>query len=67
MRLYASRPKPYRTPTPPSQCLRAGRFMPDGNTIEIRFGPTQLNYAKNGQIQELRTAYANKPLIDERS
>lgn len=56
MRLYASRPEPFRTPTPPSQCLLAGRFMPDGNSIEIRFVPTQLNHAKEGQIQELSTA-----------
>ncbi|VVP61326.1 hypothetical protein PS870_06316 [Pseudomonas fluorescens] len=67
MRLYASRPEPSRTPTPPSQRLLAGRFMPDESTIEIRPVPTQLNYAKDGLIQALRTAYANKPLIDERS
>jgi len=45
----------------------AGRFMPDGNTIEIGLLPTKLNYTKDGQIQELRTAYSNKALIDERS
>ncbi|CRM30934.1 hypothetical protein [Pseudomonas sp. 25 R 14] len=66
MRLYASRPEPFRTPKQPSQCLMAGRFMPYGNHLDPAF-PTQLNYAKNGQVQELRTAYANKPLINERS
>ncbi len=67
MRLYASRPEPFRTPTPPQP-------VPPGWALYARWEqhlnpafPTQLNYAKNGQIQKLRTAYANKPLINERS
>ncbi|MNG19980.1 hypothetical protein D3C84_1041970 [compost metagenome] len=51
MPLYASRPEPFRTPTPPSQCLLARRFMLEGSTIEFRFVPTQLNHAKDEQIQ----------------
>lgn len=66
MRPYVSRPEPFRTPTPPSQYLLAGRFMPDGNTIEIRFVPTQLNY-KGWAEPGINTVYANTPLIDERS
>lgn len=56
MRLYVSRREPFRTPTAPSQCLLAGCFMSDGKSIEIRFVPTLLNHAKDGQVQELRTA-----------
>ncbi len=46
MQLYVSRREPLRTPTPPSQCLLAGCFMSDGNSIEIRLVPTRLNHAK---------------------
>lgn len=66
MRPYASRPEAFHTPTPPSQFLLAGRFMPDGNTIEIRFVPTQLN-CKGWAEPGINTVYANTPLIDERS
>lgn len=39
MRLYASRPEPFRTPKPPSQYLMAGRFMPYGNRLDPAFLP----------------------------
>ena len=66
MRPYASRPEAFHTPTPPSQFLLAGRFMPDGNTIEIRLARTQLN-CKGWTEPRINTAYANTPLIDESS
>ena len=66
MRPYASRPEPLRTLTLPSQYLLAGRFMPEGNTIEIRFVPTQLNCKGWAELGS-NTVYANTPLIDERS